>query len=67
MASSRDASHPSRWFPSQASKWARSSFAKLRALALAPLGFEKLVLLDTDTVACRVAAVGRNLALRSLA
>lgn len=37
--------------PAWASKWARASFAKLRALALTQ--FERLLLLDTDTLVLR--------------
>ena len=51
---------PSTIVPSWGSKWARASFAKLRALALYvdphfPLreGFDKVIVLDTDTIVLR--------------
>ena len=39
--------------PPWASKWARASFAKVRALALAPAGFGRVIVLDTDTIVLR--------------
>ena len=39
--------------PSWGSKWARGSFAKLRALALPPDEYERVIVLDSDTVVLR--------------
>ena len=43
---------PSMFVPKWSSKWARASFAKVRALALSHIA-DKLLLLDTDTIILR--------------